>query len=122
MAEKIPVFQEQSADFLQTIEVGGQLIVLRLTWNSRIEFWFIHDFSMSNFPGNDLKNMKLVKTTPIFRPHKALLPNFAGDFIMIKTDQNAGDEITYDNFGNGWDLLYITKAELDQWEVINGVE
>lgn len=122
MAQLIPTFQSQSADFTQTLELGGQLVELRLVWNIRAEFWFIHSFRMLNFEGNEIYGIKCVKAFPLFHIHKALLPDFQGDFITVKVDEAAENQITYDNFGAGWGLYYITEDELDEWENLNGLE
>jgi hypothetical protein len=113
----IPVFQNQSADFVQEIELGGQLISLDIIYNIRNEFFHLNNFTDQN--GNPLHGIKIVPDFPLLDWHKGLI-DFDGDLMVIKQDLEAGDDITYDNFGNGWNLFYLTPDEVDEWKDANG--
>jgi hypothetical protein len=113
---EIPTFQSTSANFLQEIELGLQLVQIRITWNSRVEFFFLN-FTDQN--GNELNGVKIVPNWPLLDWHRGTL-EFVGDLIVRKTDEEAGDEITYNNFGNGWNLTYLTAAEVAAWKNDNG--
>jgi len=114
---QIPIFQAVSSDFFQEIDLGGQLVQLRMTYNIRVGFFFL---TFTDQDGTSLSSIKIVPTWPLLNQVKSLL-NFSGDLVVIKTDADAGDLITYDNFGNGWDLFYLTEAELATWKVENGL-
>lgn len=114
---QIPTFQNLSANFRQEIELETKLIQLQITYNVRVDFFFL------NFTGQDgsiLYGIKMVPNWPLLFWHKGFI-QFDGDLMIQKTDLEAGDEITYDNFGNGWNLFYLTPAEVTQWRIDNGL-
>jgi hypothetical protein len=113
---KIPTFQESSSDFTQEIELGGQLVQLRIVWNSRAECYFL-EFTDEN--GDILQGIKMVPNWPLLDWHRGSIV-FNGDLILIQTDAEAGNTVTYDNLGNGWGLMYMTIAELILWKEANG--
>lgn len=113
---EIPTFQENSADFTQEIELNEQLVELRIVYNIRIGFFFL-TFTDQN--GNTLNGIKMVPNWPLMDWHRGTL-EFEGDLIIRQVDDEAGDLITYDNFGNGWNLTYLTIAEVDTWKDDNG--
>ncbi len=113
---QIPLFQDVSADFTQEIELNGQLIQLRIVYNIRVDFFFLR---FTDQLGNPIQGIKIVPNWLLLDSHKGFV-DFDGDLIVIKTDENAGNEITYDNFGNGWDLFYLTPDEAEEWRTENG--
>lgn len=113
----VPTFQKDSSDFIQTISLGGQTIILQIIYNVRAGYFFLH---FTDQEGNKLDGVKMVPNWPLLKQHKALL-SFAGDFVIIRADESAGDNITYDNFGTGWQLLYLDETELAAWEAANGL-
>lgn len=114
---QIPTFQTTSADFNQEIELGGQLVQLRIVYNIRVGFFFL-DFTDQN--GNVLYQIKMVPTWPLLSQHRGFI-DFDGDILILKTDAEAGDNVSYDNFGNGWDLFYLSPDELSDWRDENGL-
>jgi len=118
MSVGIPVFQSISADFTQRIELNGQLVTLRLTYNIRNEFFSLR---FTDPDGVQLSGMKLVPNFLLLRPHLPFI-NFSGDLMVVKDDASLGDEITYDNLGAGWNLYYLTEAEAEAWGTANGME
>lgn len=113
---EIPTFQEKSADFTQEIELGGQLIEIHIVYNIRIGHFFLE---FTDQEGSVLKGIKIVPDWLLMDWHRGTL-NFSGDLVVRQTDDEAGDLITYDNFGNGWALTYLTAAEVITWKVENG--
>jgi len=61
----------------------------------------------------------MVEDYPLLAQNKAFI-DFAGDLIVIKEDSEAADEITYDNFGDGWNPYLVTAEEADEWRADNG--
>ena len=114
----IPVFQNVSADFIQEIELVGQIVTLRIVYNIRNGFFHLR---FTDEDGVEIKGMKIVPNYPLLEAHKAFL-NFSGDLFVIKDDEALGDEITYANFGNGYNLYYFTEAEYEAWKEENGLE
>lgn len=114
---RIPTFQQSSADFNQEIELGGQLVQLRIIRNIRNEFFH---FRFTDQNGNIIYGIKIVPNWPLLDWHKGFT-DFQGDFLVLKDDEDAGTEITYDNFGSGWNLYFGTENEIDAWKVSIGL-
>lgn len=114
---RIPTFQISSADFEQDINLNDQIVNIRITYNIRDEYFFL---IFTDQDGNVVSNIKIVPNWLLLNQHKALL-TFDGDLIVSKTDEEAGDVITYDNFGSGWDLFCLTEQETRDWKKENGV-
>ena len=113
----IPIFQTTSSDFIQKISLGGQLVKIRLKYNIR-SFSFHIDFTDSF--SNIITGIKLVPNWLLLRGHSRFL-SFSGDLIVLKADEKASPTITYDNFGSGWELLYMTEDEASVWRSDNGL-
>lgn len=113
----IPTFQNKSSKFRQDIILNTISVTLTFQWNARAGYWFV-----SITDGTyELLSKKLVANWPLLRRSRASFPTLTGDIIVLKTDQEAEGELTYDNLNNGWTLYYLDKFELVQWEISNGV-
>jgi hypothetical protein len=115
---EIKTFQSISADTLQSVDLGnGESVRMRLVNNSRSDYFTL---SIADQNNNALDGIKIV-------PNWLLLDQFngnidlSGDFIVLKVDDEAGDEITYDNFGIGFTLNYLSAEEADLWRQVNGL-
>lgn len=115
---KIPVFQSISADFVQEIELNGQIVNIRIVYNIRNSFFHLR---FTDSEGTEITGIKIVPNYPLLEAHKAFL-DFSGELFVIKVDESAEDIITYDNFGRGYAFYYYTNAEYDAWKVANGLE
>lgn len=113
----IPTFQKKSSKFRQDIILGNASLTLVCNWSIRSNAWFIDLFNDTC----ELKSKKLVANWPLIRRNRASFPCLTGDIIAIKTDFDAGGEITYDNLNDGWALYYLDQFELVEWETANGV-
>jgi hypothetical protein len=114
--QQISTFQDISSDFIQEVDLNGQLVFLRIVWNGRVEAFFIRITDQNE---NPLNGVKIVPNWPLFQNHKGFL-DFDGDLVVARTDDEAVDIITYDNFGNGWGLFYLTPEEYEEWKDVNG--
>lgn len=114
---EISTFQDISADFVQEIELDLQIVTLRIVYNIRNDFFHLN-FTDPN--GVILYGVKIVPNFPLLRGHKAFIL-FSGDLFVVKEEQVLGDEITYANFGKGYNLNYFTEEEVNTWETDNGV-
>lgn len=114
---KIPLYQSTSSNFTQKIELNSQLVTLNIRYNVRNEFFH---FTITDPDGNILRGIKIVPNYPLLRQSRASL-NFTGDFIVQQDSEDVEDNITYDNFGAGWNFYYITDDELTEWEDDNGI-
>lgn len=116
---EIPVFTEQSSDFTQNIDLDNINVKIRLTYNTRVNYWF-----MALETGeSSLQGIKLVKNFLLIDQYKALLPDIPGDFGVFKISNELNDnEFTYDNFGIAWSLFYLTADEVEEFKELNGLE
>jgi hypothetical protein len=117
--EKIQTFQTNSSNFLQETILGQRVMTIIITWNSRSEAWYLS--LKDEDTANELDGIKLVPNWLLIRQYHSQLPNFEGDLIIIKTDNDVEERITYNNLGNGWDLFYVTQDEAEQWEDFYGL-
>lgn len=114
---RIPTFTATSSDFEFDIELGGEVMNLRFTWNIRNEFWHC---ATTRQDGTTYGTFKVVPNWPLWR-QSAALTGLVGSLIVLKDDASAPTEIDYDSFGTSWGLYYMDAAELQAWEVENGL-
>ena len=114
---ELQTFQTASADFEQEVVLNGQLVTLRITWNTRVEYFFL---LFTDSDGVSLGQIKMTERALLFRPHNYLI-NFKGDFLVLPKTQNVGTEIKYDELGNDWGLYYLDEKEVESWVVENGL-
>jgi len=115
--EKISVFPDVSSDFSINFLVEDIRINLRFIWNTLTEFWMINEY----LEPDTGKRATGIKGVPGYPLTENIPTSLKGALIIWKTDKEIGDEITYDNFGKGWDLLYITEEEYNNWETNVGL-
>lgn len=115
---EIPTFQDQSADFVQTIELNEQLVEIRVIFNVRNEFFHMDFFDQN---GDAVYGIKMVPNWPLLKYHKGFI-DFDGDIMVLAKETVETDEITYDNFGPVWGFYYLTEDEVEAWEVENGLQ
>lgn len=116
---KIPLFTVTSAHFTQRIELNSHIIVLRIWYNTRSEYFYL---TITTESGEQITNTKIVPHWLLLKQSIELLSDFEGDFIAIKDTEEAVNKITYDNFGTAYNLYYLTPADVEQWEVDNGIQ
>jgi hypothetical protein len=118
MAQIIPVFLTTSSDNTQSVELDGIIYTVRIQWNVRNDTGFL-DLTENDQDGGMVKGVKIVPNWPLLRQIKGQL-NMKGDLIVLKEDAALGTEITYGNFGNGYNFYYVTSEELLEWEEYYG--
>lgn len=116
---QIETFQDQSADFVQTIELDGIFVSIRLVFNVRTETWFINEYTEID-TGKSLFGVKVINGSPLFLSMKTRI-DIPGDFMVIKEDEALNGSIDYDNLNNGYNLYYLTAEEVQEWRTENGV-
>lgn len=114
---QIPTFQANSADFEQIIELNIQLCTIRIQWNSRSGYFH---FNIVDPEGNEINSIKMIPDWLILGTHQAHIV-FSGDFMILKDDQSLGNEIDYNDLGNGYNLYYLTEEEAEAWRLANGL-
>ena len=114
MSIEIPVsFKNQSADFELIMDFENTTITIRLTYDSRVDYWFA-DFTTSL---TEIKNVKLVAESLLLNQYKGSLHDIHGDFIVTRVANDFDSpELTYDNFGSDWAFLYYTEAEVETYK------
>lgn len=114
---EIPVFTEQSSDFVQIIDLETVTTTIRLTWNTRVEYWFM---AVSTDNSNK-EGIKLVKNYLLLDQLKATFADLKGDFAVLKKSNTTEEEFTYKNFGEVWSLFYLTEEEVEEFKEENGI-
>lgn len=117
MAFNIQIFSTNSSDFTQVIELDLINVTLRLKFNVRDESWFMS----LDTENNSIKDLRLSINYPILRQHKALVHDIPGDFLVQKINDTAIDNLTFDNLGTDYLLLYYTEEEMIQWYIDNDI-
>lgn len=116
---EILTFQDQSADFTQSIDLENVSVEIRMIYNTRTESWMIH-FKTADY---ELNGIKMIKNFPLLWRHKALFPELQGDFLIRKISDDINvNELDYDTLGVYFALFYITADELEEWKVSYGID
>lgn len=105
---RVPTDMKGNAYMVESVNVGGQSVAIRLLWNNRAGEWFA-DFESAN--GKNL-GVALVPWSALLSAGKKALPS--GDFAVLKDEKTGDDEITFDNFGTTWGLYYLTDDEIEK--------
>jgi len=115
---KLPTFQSTAADFLFSATLEEKVHQLRFIYNIRnssFAFYFIDG------DGNTVNSVKVVPNFPLLKYRKSFT-SLRGDFMVLNDSVPEETEITYENFGDGFGLYYLTASEVEEWEVSNGLQ
>lgn len=93
------------------INLGSAVCEFDFVWNGRAEAWFV---SISTSSGA-LHSVRLIENTPLCSDGDKL--DLGGYFKVIKTNAYGLNQITYDNLGSDWSLVFGSKEE---WSIIDG--
>jgi hypothetical protein len=105
----IPLFPDVASGFIQKIELGGIFYSIRIRWNTRSESWFLHVFDADDNPL--ITGKRLVPNYPLTDIHS---DRFKGELIVLDKQNDLTDaDITYDNLGTRFLLIYLTEEEAD---------
>jgi hypothetical protein len=85
-------------------------------WNTKTEFWMVNSYEEPD-TGFALHGVKIIPGYPFLHRFDPSLP---GEMICLKKGTDVSSDITYDNFGSGWGLFYITAEEFEEWRVVSG--
>jgi hypothetical protein len=113
----LPSFHDQSSDFNYEVDIGGIAAKIRLTWNVRVNHWFM---SVTDSQGGAISGIKVVSMCRLLQSHRAF-SNLSGDLVVLATSPNASGEITYDNWNVDWVLCWLTDDEIIEWETAYGL-
>lgn len=109
---QIPSFASSASDFEQTITLEEQELSIRLSWNSRSEFWYM---DLDDQKGHVLSSRKLVPLFPLVGKHKALLP-IAGDFLLMPEQDVAPEYPTFEGLGTTHNLYWLNDSEIQTFK------
>jgi len=115
---KIPIFQNQSSDITERVTLDGIEISLRFAWNTKSEYWMLNSY-IEIESEITLNGIKVVANYPLLYQFSTSL---TGQFLIFLQDSALGPEITYDSFGNGHNLFYLSDEEFDIWKDANGFQ
>jgi len=113
----LPTYQEQSAIFLYQANIENQVVVLRFVYNIRSGCFSVY---ITDGNGNQVNSIKVVPNWPLLKFRKSFT-DIRGDFFVFNDTRPDDKVITYDNFGNGFNLYYLTQDEVEAWEQANGI-
>lgn len=115
---QIPVFNDTSAAFEQTITLGDQTLQLTLQWNGRGEHWFLDIATAEGTPR--LSGRKIVPMLPVCYGHRAAT-DIAGDFVLMSESESAPEYPTFEGLGTTHNLYWLDNSELATWEDFLGI-
>lgn len=108
----IPIETSRSSYIIQSVNMGEFVCRLRLLWNLRDKSWYC-DFSSTS--GENV-GVRLVKDTPLLGKRSRL--GYDGDFRVIGTNSTRNAEISFDNLGKDFKLVFGTS---DEWREFDDV-
>lgn len=90
----------------ETIE--GVPVTVRILWNERFKYWTMTVYNRQQEA--IISGVKLVRDYPLTSVFR--LDEYSGDFVFIRTNGDK-DEATVESIGRDFQLVYLTRAELD---------
>lgn len=113
---QIPVYPFISSDFSLSVVLDRVECEFRIIWNTKTQFWMINTY---NEPDNNLTfhGLKIIPGYPFLWTYG---PSFSGEIICLKIGRDTENDITYNNFGNGWGLFYLNAEEFSEWRDASG--
>mgnify|MGYP003291735085 CR=1 FL=1 len=108
----IPFYPSISSRQVFSVNLGELVCEFRMAWNSRVESWFC-DFKTTTGENN---SVRLVENSPLLEGTNRT--GLKGDFRVLCFNAMASKNITYDNLGSDWKIVFGTDKE---WESYDGV-
>lgn len=105
---RIPTDTKGNAYAVESVNIDGKSVSIRLLWNDRAGEWFA-DFE--SVKGRNL-GVALVPWSALLSAGNRTLDG--GDFAVLKDEKTGADEITFANFGKTWGLYYLTDSEISE--------
>lgn len=106
-----------SANTTQTVTFEDRVITLTILWAEPAGSFFLN---IKDGLGGNIEGIRMVEDFLLLAQNKGFI-DFSGDILVINDDKSVGPEITYANFGDGWNPYLVTAAEANQWRVDNGL-
>lgn len=112
----LPIYQKVSSDISFTVNLEKVTCRIRLMWNTKSKYWMVNTYSEPE-TGKVLTGIKIFPNYPFLERYNTSLK---GQLIAMKVGKDTENYITYDNFGTGWGLFYITASEFEEWRELSG--
>jgi hypothetical protein len=113
---EIPIFQNDSSNFIQNITLNNKRVQLKLVYNVRSAKWVLY-IAYDNF---FLEGVPLVLNYPLIFRQRWLVNSLRGEFLCLQKNTKV-ENITYENLGVDVGLYFFTDAEYRQWSRTNGL-
>jgi hypothetical protein len=113
---EIPVNPLISSDFSFTVSLENVFCKFRLMWNTKSQFWMVNTYEEPE-NGVIIHGLKIIPNYPFLFTYG---PSFPGQLICLKVGNDTEEEITYNNFGTGWRLIYLDEDEFELWRLLSG--
>ena len=109
----IPTYQSTSARYSIEVELEDVTYTLDFHWNSRDSAWYMDiEYEDSII----LAGIKLVPKYALLHQYAYLANLPDGEFFIIDSDDDNpyAEDLTFDNFGDRYLLLFIPNSELEE--------
>ncbi|MFA6910729.1 MAG: hypothetical protein WCQ59_06335 [Candidatus Cloacimonadaceae bacterium] len=113
----IPFDPSVSADQQFRIQLGDEMVTLRLVYNDRSNFWFI---TVTNSNGDALDSIKVVPNWPLLNQYVSAKP-IEGDLFVFPVVSTTQEPIGYEGLGDAWMLCWASSDEVNEWRSNNGL-
>ena len=106
---QIGTFQNTSSRYIFNIDLNGESFRLRFHWNTRENNWYMD--IMDTEDNNLLLGVKLVVDYELTKRYKYIQGLPKGEFFVTAIAENESEELTYDNFGSKYIMVFLTNEE-----------
>ena len=109
-----PVFTTFSSKFSYRLDLDGITFSFQFYYNTREKSWYM---SMADAAGSKIfDGLKLVPMYKLLDDYRALIPQLTGQLVLVDLSQNpATSDVTFDNYGERYILVYFSMAEVAQY-------
>lgn len=107
----IPTFQKISSRYTIEVELNNKPYKLFSDWNSRDSAWYM---DIKDKDENDIvTNIKLVPKYLLLSQYKTYSSLPDGNFIIVDVEGKYDTEISFDNFGVRYNMLFFNSGEIN---------
>ncbi|SHL04665.1 hypothetical protein [Fibrobacter sp. UWH4] len=106
---EIPIETNGVAYMTESVNVGGVSLSIRLLWNGRDSRWYA---DLESVDGKNDGVAFMVNTPLLSSKNKCLVD---GDLVIVQSVTGVKATLGFDNLGKEFSLIYLTKAEVDEF-------
>lgn len=107
----LPTFQKRTARYEYDIEMDSRLFHLAFSWNDREESWYMDIMDSKREP--IINGIKMVINYNLLLQYRAYRELPQGSMILYDAQQDpVNSQVTFDNFGKRYQLIFLTNEEL----------